>query len=187
MTRRPLDRSGRIDWLRLARAQAVGHAPALDDWRAEEVLPGPAVKTRADRLAFLEKAAFTHHHPTGTCRMGVGGEAVVGPDLKVRGMDGLYVCDASVLPSITTGPINAAIVAFHVLLVFVPIRYVYPSRTITLRPVTLFLGITWAIATAILAWQLPAPDPLWLRGTLVFPAYYLVLSLWLTLRDRAAR
>ena len=95
----------------LARAQAVGHAHALDEWRAEEVLPGPAAKTRADRLAFLEKAAFTHHHPTGTCRMGVGGEAVVGPDLKLRGMDGLYVCDASVLPSITTGPINAAIVA----------------------------------------------------------------------------
>lgn len=95
----------------LERAQAVGHAQALDDWRAEEVLPGPAVESRADRLDFLEKAAFTHHHPTGTCRMGTSGEAVVGPDLKLRGMDGLYVCDASVLPSITTGPINAAIVA----------------------------------------------------------------------------
>jgi choline dehydrogenase-like flavoprotein len=95
----------------LERAQAVGNARALDDWRAEEVLPGPAVKTKADRLAFLEKAAFTHHHPTGTCRMGGGGDAVVGPDLKLRGMGGLYVCDASVLPGITTGPINAAIVA----------------------------------------------------------------------------
>lgn len=95
----------------LERAQAVGHARALADWRAEEVLPGPAANTRAERLAFLEKAAFTHHHPTGTCRMGSGGDAVVGPDLKLRGLDGLYVCDASVLPSITTGPINAAIVA----------------------------------------------------------------------------
>lgn len=95
----------------LERAQAVGHAAALSEWRAEEVLPGPKVKTKADRLAFLEKAAFTHHHPTGTCRMGSDADSVVGPDLKLRGCEGLYVCDASVLPSITTGPINAAIVA----------------------------------------------------------------------------
>jgi choline dehydrogenase-like flavoprotein len=95
----------------LERAQEIGHARALEDWRAEEVLPGPAVKSRADKLAFLEKAAFTHHHPTGTCRMGPAAEAVVGADLKLHGMDGLYVCDASVLPSITTGPINAAIIA----------------------------------------------------------------------------
>lgn len=95
----------------LERAQAVGHARALDEWRAEEVLPGAAVKSRADRLAFLGKAAFTHHHPTGTCRMGNSAECVVDPDLKLRGLEGLHICDASVLPSITTGPINAAIVA----------------------------------------------------------------------------
>jgi choline dehydrogenase-like flavoprotein len=95
----------------LERAQAVGHASALGDWRADEVLPGSAVKSRADRLAFLEKAAFTHHHPTGTCRMGHTAEAVVGSDLALHGIEGLYVCDASVLPSITTGPINAAIIA----------------------------------------------------------------------------
>jgi choline dehydrogenase-like flavoprotein len=95
----------------LDRAQAIGHAKAFDDWRAEEVLPGPSMTREADRRAFLEKAAFTHHHPVGTCRMGVGAEAVVGPDLKLRGMEGLYVCDASILPSITTGPVNAAIIA----------------------------------------------------------------------------
>jgi choline dehydrogenase-like flavoprotein len=95
----------------MERARAVGHAKALADWRAEEVLPGPAVKGEADRRAFLEKAAFTHHHPVGTCRMGIDGNAVVDVDLKLRGMEGLYVCDASVLPSITTGPVNAAIIA----------------------------------------------------------------------------
>jgi pyridoxine 4-oxidase len=95
----------------LERAQAVGHARALDDWRAEEVLPGPSLKSETDRRAFLEKVAFTHHHPVGTCRMGVDGMAVVGPDLKLRGMEGLYVCDGSVLPRITTGPVNAAIIA----------------------------------------------------------------------------
>jgi choline dehydrogenase-like flavoprotein len=95
----------------LERAQAVGHARAFDDWRAEEVLPGPSVKREADRRTFLERAAFTHHHPVGTCRMGGDDQAVVSPDLKLRGMEGLYVCDASVLPSITTGPVNAAIIA----------------------------------------------------------------------------
>jgi choline dehydrogenase-like flavoprotein len=95
----------------MERAQAVGHAKTLADWRAEEVLPGPAVRSEADRRAFLEKAAFTHHHPVGTCRMGVDDGAVVGSDLKLRGLEGLYVCDASVLPSITTGPVNAAIIA----------------------------------------------------------------------------
>jgi pyridoxine 4-oxidase len=95
----------------LERAQAVGHAKALVDWRAEEVLPGPSMTREADRRVFLEKAAFTHHHPVGTCRMGVDDAAVVGPDLKLHGMEGLYVCDASVLPSITTGPVNAAIIA----------------------------------------------------------------------------
>jgi choline dehydrogenase-like flavoprotein len=43
--------------------------------------------------------------------MGVDEAAVVGPDLKLRGMEGLYICDASVLPTITTGPVNAAIIA----------------------------------------------------------------------------
>jgi pyridoxine 4-oxidase len=95
----------------LTAAQAVGGAAALADWRAGELLPGPAVESRKERLAFLEKAAFTHHHPVGTCRMGMDGEAVVGPDLKLHGIEGLHVCDASVMPSITTGPVNAAVIA----------------------------------------------------------------------------
>ncbi|WP_119299456.1 GMC family oxidoreductase [Dongia deserti] len=95
----------------LEQARAVGHAQALSDWRLEEYLPGQTVKTSADKRAFLEKAAFTHHHPVGTCRMGCDVDAVVSADLKVRGLDHLYVCDASIMPSITTGPVNAAIVA----------------------------------------------------------------------------
>jgi choline dehydrogenase-like flavoprotein len=95
-----------LDW-----ARHLGAARAFDDWRAEELLPGGAAMSRAERLAFVAKAAYTHHHPVGTCRMGEGEEAVVGPDLKLRGLDGLYVVDASVIPRITTGPINAAIIA----------------------------------------------------------------------------
>ncbi|WP_374384262.1 GMC family oxidoreductase [Dongia sp.] len=92
-------------------ARDIGAARAFDDWRAEEVLPGPACTSRADKLAFLEKAAFTHHHPVGTCRMGSDSAAVVDTALAVRGIQGLYICDASVIPTITTGPVNAAIVA----------------------------------------------------------------------------
>jgi pyridoxine 4-oxidase len=103
------DRDAYLDALEQARA--VGAARALSEWRLEEYLPGPAVRTASDKRAFLEKAAFTHHHPVGTCRMGCDAEAVVGPDLKLRGLDNLYVCDASIMPSITTGPVNAAIVA----------------------------------------------------------------------------
>ena len=79
---------------------------------------------------------------------------------------------------------NAAIVAVLVVLVFVPIRYVYPSRTRTWQPVTLALGAIWAIVTAVVIWRLPAVDGPWLALSLVFPVYYIGLSLWLTLRDR---
>ncbi len=96
-----------LDW-----AQRIGHAPALEDWRREELLPGPDCRGRSDRLAFLGKAAHTHHHPVGTCRMGEDAAAVVRPqDLGVRGLSGLHVIDGSILPEITTGPCNAAILA----------------------------------------------------------------------------
>ena len=103
------DRAAYLDALEQARA--VGGAKALSDWRLEEYLPGSAIASTAGKRAFLEQAAFTHHHPVGTCRMGCDANAVVGPDLKLRGFDNLFVCDASIMPSITTGPVNAAIVA----------------------------------------------------------------------------
>jgi choline dehydrogenase-like flavoprotein len=103
------DRRAFLDALEIARA--VGGAGALADWRAEELLPGLSCATNGDRLAFVEKAATTHHHPVGTCRMGIDDLAVVGPDLRLRGIEGLYVVDASIMPEITTGPVNAAVVA----------------------------------------------------------------------------
>jgi phosphatidylcholine synthase len=82
--------------------------------------------------------------------------------------------------------VNAAVVVALVALVFVPIRYVYPSRTRTWRPATLVLGVAWAAVTAIVIWRLPATDGPWLPLSLVFPVYYVALSLWLTARERAA-
>ena len=92
-------------------ARSIGGAKALAEWRQSELLPGSSVKTDQERRCFLRSAAHTHHHPIGTCRIGTDGEAVVGLDLKVRGTGGLYIVDGSVMPSLTTGPVNAAIVA----------------------------------------------------------------------------
>lgn len=90
-------------------AQQIGHADALDEWCKNELLPGPNFMGTRDE--FLRRAAHTHHHPVGTCRMGIGEYAVVGPDLKVLGVDGLYIADSSIMPSIISGPVNAAIIA----------------------------------------------------------------------------
>jgi choline dehydrogenase-like flavoprotein len=103
------DRDCYLDALDAARA--VGGARALSDWRGVEVLPGLDIRTTDSKRDFLQKAAFTHHHPVGTCRMGQGKDAVVDLEMNVHGIEGLSVCDASVIPSITTGPVNAAIVA----------------------------------------------------------------------------
>ena len=93
-------------------ARRLGAADAYAPWRGEELLPRPADLTSQEaRLAFIEYAAFTHHHPIGTCRMGTDPGAVVRPDLSVAGVPGLHIVDASILPTLTTGPVNAAIVA----------------------------------------------------------------------------
>ncbi|MFD8501002.1 GMC family oxidoreductase [Amycolatopsis sp. NPDC059657] len=72
----------------------------------EEIHPGTQLKGQALRDAILNRATSVYHG-VGTCRMGVDELAVVGPDLKVRGVDGLRVCDASIMPSITGGNTNA--------------------------------------------------------------------------------
>ena len=94
----------------LEHARMVGSSPGMDAWRAEEQLPG-ALADRASQDAFIARAAITHHHPVGTLRMGAGDDAPVTADLRLRGLDGLRVVDASVIPSITAGPVHAAVLA----------------------------------------------------------------------------
>jgi choline dehydrogenase len=72
----------------------------------EEIHPGKNLQGQALRDAILNRATSVYHG-VGTCRMGVDDLAVVGPDLKVRGVEGLRVCDASIMPSITGGNTNA--------------------------------------------------------------------------------
>jgi choline dehydrogenase-like flavoprotein len=73
-----------------------------------EISPGPQFPTRADLAKEVLNRATTVYHPVGTCRMGVDDRAVVDPQLRVLGIDGLRVADASIMPSIVGGNTNAA-------------------------------------------------------------------------------
>lgn len=87
-------------------ARELGNQRALDGVRAAEVIPGPKATAEDIRdLARLASASFGH--AVGTCKMGVDELAVVDPQLRVRGLQGLRVADASVMPRIITGPTNA--------------------------------------------------------------------------------
>ena len=77
---------------------------------------------------------------------------------------------------------NAIVLVFLVVMVFVPIHYLYPSRMRVLRAPTLVLGTMWAVLFAWMLWRLPAVDGPWTAISLIFPAYYVVLSLWLQFR-----
>ena len=78
-------------------------AKALARYRPEEWLPGPGFETDAALLQKAGDIATTIFHPVGTCKMGTDDNAVVGPDLKVHGVGGLRVIDASIMPQITSG------------------------------------------------------------------------------------
>ena len=82
---------------------------------------------------------------------------------------------------------NAAILAALVVLVFVPLRYVYPSRTLTWRTATVVLGAIWGVCLSMVIWRLPDGGGVWSWLALVFPAYYLVLSLKLSADERRTR
>lgn len=75
--------------------------------------------------------------------------------------------------------LNAAILLVFAVLVFVPIRYVYPSRTAAFAGVTNGLGVAWAVLITWVLWRLPEKEVEWTLASLLFPAYYLGLSLWL--------
>jgi choline dehydrogenase len=101
------DRRTLRDGIRLARK--VGMQPALADYRIAEYEPGPDAQSDEALDRWSEEKAETIYHPVGTCRMGVSGDAmaVVDASLKVQRMDGLYVVDASVMPTIVGGNTNA--------------------------------------------------------------------------------
>ncbi len=81
--------------------------PALGGHRGRELAPGAEVRTDRELEAWLRSSAMTTFHPVGTCRMGVDPMAVVDARLQVRGLEGLRVADASVMPIISSGNTNA--------------------------------------------------------------------------------
>jgi len=82
--------------------------PAFRDMWQREVLPGANVRSDTDILEFVCGLGGTVFHPVGTCRMGTGESAVVDPQLRVYGIEGLRVADASIMPKITSANTNAA-------------------------------------------------------------------------------
>jgi choline dehydrogenase len=101
----PADVRALLASLRLSRE--VGQARALKDWRAREIAPGPDVRTDEDVTEYGMRNLITYHHQVGTCKMGIDSMAVTTPDLRVQGIPGLRVADASVMPSVTSGNTNA--------------------------------------------------------------------------------
>jgi phosphatidylcholine synthase len=85
----------------------------------------------------------------------------------------------------TTPRVNAIVMATLCVLVFVPIRYVYPSRTPTLRPLTVLLSAIWSLQVTLMVWRLGSVPGWLLWSSLAFPIYYLALSLWLNARRAA--
>ncbi|MGV0876088.1 GMC family oxidoreductase N-terminal domain-containing protein [Martelella sp. FLE1502] len=87
----------------IRQARTIMTAKALKPYAPEEILPGPAVEGDDALLSAAGKIATTIFHPVGTCRMGVDDEAVVDPQLRFRGLDGLRIVDASIMPKIVSG------------------------------------------------------------------------------------
>ncbi|WP_179562978.1 GMC family oxidoreductase N-terminal domain-containing protein [Sphingomonas sp. R3G8C] len=110
----PADRATVVKALR--RVRAIMQAPALAPWLGEEAVPGPAVESDDAIMAAADWMVSTGLHGTGTCRMGpsqdAGGGAVVGPDLKVHGLEGLYVADCAAMPTPISGNTNGPAMAF---------------------------------------------------------------------------
>ena len=91
------------------RAREVAHERAMDPFRGEESSPGLTVRSDVDIDAFIRRTAITAHHPCATCPMGIGPDAVLEPDLRMRGAEGLRVVDASAMPDLVGAHINACV------------------------------------------------------------------------------
>jgi len=96
--------------LRLVRE--IGQQPALAEFNTGEVSPGSACRSNAEIDTHIRATGITVHHPLGTCKMGRPSDptAVVDPELKVLGVDALRVVDASVMPDLVGGNINAPVI-----------------------------------------------------------------------------
>jgi len=91
------------------RARETGYQKPLDPYRGAEISPGEKARSDQEIDAYIRKTAMTAHHPAGTCAMGTGPDAVLDPQLRVRGIEGLRVVDASAMPDLVSAHINACV------------------------------------------------------------------------------
>jgi choline dehydrogenase len=101
----PVDAELTVKAIRIARA--VMTAPALAALGVRETAPGEPLQRDDEIIDWVKRAAETTYHPVGTCRMGQDGMAVVDHELRVHGIQGLRVADASIMPTLTSGNTNA--------------------------------------------------------------------------------
>ncbi|MFC7157762.1 GMC family oxidoreductase [Halomarina halobia] len=99
------DLNALVDGLRTARE--IARADAFDEYRGREVWPGEEVQTDEGLEAHIRETAHTIYHPVGTCKMGDDSMAVVDDNLRVHGVEGLRIVDASIMPTIVGGNTNA--------------------------------------------------------------------------------
>jgi choline dehydrogenase len=102
----PWDREMSIRGLKLTR-EIMAQTP-FDKFVLAERLPGPDIKTDQDYFDFICQHSKTSHHCAGTCRMGPDDQAVVDPELKFKGIEGLRIVDNSIMPSVISSNTNAA-------------------------------------------------------------------------------
>jgi choline dehydrogenase len=95
--------------LRIARA--IGNSDLLSRWRKAEALPGPGRQDDASLIDYLNRSTMPYFHPVGTCRMGSTPDSVVDLELRVRGVDGLRIADASIMPTIVSATTHATVLA----------------------------------------------------------------------------
>jgi len=100
-----VDRRTTLSGLRLIRK--VAGQPELAEYIKGELLPGKEICSDEQLLDYARKTGQTSWHPIGTCRMGSDSDAVVDPELRVRGVDGLRVADASIMPTMVSTNTNA--------------------------------------------------------------------------------
>ena len=91
----------------VALARSIVNRPALQPYAVEELVPGPATDDDAEVQGFIRRTGVTNHHPSSSCAMGTGSNSVVDPRLRVHGIGGLRVADASIMPSVVAGNTNA--------------------------------------------------------------------------------
>jgi choline dehydrogenase len=103
-----VDRAANVEGLKILRK--ILRAPALSSYVVEEVDPGAKVSTDEELLDYFRRRGSTIYHPTSTCRMGSDALAVVDQRLRLRGIEGLRVVDASIMPDLVSGNTNAAVI-----------------------------------------------------------------------------